>query len=144
MVKKTKAVQKIKKECGAVAAAFFFFFFAKEKGKTADITTRKFISGKKGDAIMRIEAYNQVAQVYKANKIAGTAKTAKTKAGRDEVQISSFGRDYQIAKQAVADASDIREEKVAEVAAKVNSGNYEVSVDDFAGKLLERYRLFTM
>ena len=93
---------------------------------------------------MRIEAYNQVAQVYKANKIAGTAKTAKTKAGRDEVQISSFGRDYQIAKQAVADASDIREEKVAEVAAKVNSGNYEVSVDDFAGKLLERYRLFTM
>lgn len=93
---------------------------------------------------MRIEAYNQVAQIYKANQIAKTAKTAKTAAGRDEVQISSFGRDYQIAKQAVADASDIREEKVAEVSAKVNSGNYDVSVDDFAGKLLERYHSFTM
>ena len=89
---------------------------------------------------MRIEAYNQVAQIYKANKIAGTAKTAKASAARDEVQISSFGQDYQIAKQAVAEASDIREDKVAEVAARVNSGNYDVSADDFADKLLEKYR----
>ena len=93
---------------------------------------------------MRIEAYNQVAQIYKSSQIAGTAKTAKTAAGRDEVQISSFGRDYQIAKQAVAEASDIRDEKVAEVAAKVKSGNYDVSADDFASKLLERYHSFTM
>lgn len=91
---------------------------------------------------MRIEAYNQVAQIYKANQIAGTAKTAKNSAARDEVQISSFGRDYQIAKQAVADASDIREEKVAQVAAKVNSGKYDVSADDFANKLIERYQSF--
>lgn len=91
---------------------------------------------------MRIEAYNQVAQIYKANKLAGTARTARTDASRDEVQISSFGRDYQIAKQAVAEASDIREDKVAELAAKVNSNHYDVSVDDFAGRLLERYRSF--
>lgn len=88
---------------------------------------------------MRIEAYNQVAQLYKTNKTARTAKTEKAGAARDEVQISSFGRDYQIAKQAVAEASDIREDKVAELAAKVNSGTYEVSADDFAGKLLEKY-----
>lgn len=93
---------------------------------------------------MRIEAYNQVAQIYKANKIAETAKMAKTGASRDEVQISSFGRDYQIAKQAVADASDIREDKVAEVAAKVNSNHYDVSIDDFADKLLAKYRSFTV
>ena len=92
---------------------------------------------------MRIEAYNQVAQIYKSNKTAGTAKTGKNAAGRDEVQISSFGRDYQIAKQAVAEPSDIREEKTAAVAAKVRSGNYEVSMDDFASKLLERYNSFT-
>lgn len=91
---------------------------------------------------MRIEAYNQVAQIYKANKTAGTAKTKSMGAGRDEVQISSFGRDYQIAKQAVAEASDIREEKVAELAAKVKSGTYDVSVDDFAAKVMEKYRSF--
>lgn len=93
---------------------------------------------------MRIEAYNQVAQVYKANTAVGTAKTSKAGAYRDEVQISSIGRDYQVAKQAVADASDIREEKVAEIAAKVNSGSYDVSTDDFASKLLERYYAFTL
>lgn len=51
--------------------------------------------------------------------------------GRDEVQISSFGRDYQIAKQAVTEAADIREDKVAELKAKVNSGNYFVDTAGF-------------
>ena len=89
---------------------------------------------------MRIEAYHQVAQVYKANRSVRTAKTADAGASRDEVQISSFGRDYQVAKQAVAEAPDIREEKVTELAARVNSGTYDVSADDFAEKLLEKYQ----
>ena len=93
---------------------------------------------------MRIEAYNQVAQIYKANKAASAPKTVGAGTSRDEVQISSFGRDFQIAKQAVAEASDIREDKVAKIAAKVNSGNYDVNVDDFAGKLLEKYNTFMM
>lgn len=63
---------------------------------------------------MRIEAYNQVAQLYKTNKTSTTRPASATGMGRDEVQISSFGRDYQIAKKAVAEASDIREDKVAE------------------------------
>lgn len=88
---------------------------------------------------MRIEAYNQVAQLYKTNKPANAKSASGAGAGKDEVQISSFGRDYQIAKQAVADASDIREEKVAKLAAKVNSGNYKVNIDDFAKKLLGNY-----
>lgn len=91
---------------------------------------------------MRIEAYNQVAQVYKTGRTAEASKTTKTEGSRDEVQISSFGRDYQIAKQAVADASDIREDKVAELAGSVRSDSYQVSAQDFAAKLLERYNSF--
>ena len=93
---------------------------------------------------MRIEAYNQVAQIYKSNKIAGTAKTAKAGAARDEVQISSFGRDFQIAKQAVQEASDIRTDRVAELKAKVNAGNYSVDNGDFASKLLAKYNASLM
>lgn len=93
---------------------------------------------------MRIEAYNQVAQIYKANKTVSTTKTAGVAVSRDEVQISSFGRDYQIAKQAVAESSDIREDKVATVAAKVNSGKYDVDAGDFASKLLEKYNALSM
>lgn len=57
---------------------------------------------------MRVEAYNQVAQLYNREKTQKVQNTKQMSTGRDEVQISSMGRDYQIAKQAVADASDIR------------------------------------
>jgi negative regulator of flagellin synthesis FlgM len=89
---------------------------------------------------MRVEAINQIAQIYKTDKATESSKVDATDSGRDEVQISAFGHDYQLAKQAVAEASDIREDKVAEIAAKLNSGEYDVSTEDFAAKLLERYR----
>ena len=88
---------------------------------------------------MRIEAYNQVAQLYKTNKASGARPTSKAGMGRDEVQISSFGRDYQVAKKAVAEASDIREDKVAEMKTKLESNDYQVDTGDFASKLLEKY-----
>ena len=91
---------------------------------------------------MRIDAYNQIAQVYKTTSAAKLQKTENARHGRDEVQISSFGRDYQIAKQAVTEAADIREDKVAEL--KVNSGNYFVDTADFAKKLLEKYNTSLM
>ena len=88
---------------------------------------------------MRIEAYNQVAQLYKTNKTSSTRPASASAMGRDEVQISSFGRDYQIAKKAVAEASDIREDKVAEL--KYESNDYQVDTGDFASKLLEKYQM---
>lgn len=90
---------------------------------------------------MRIEAYNQVAQLYKTNKTSNSHAAATTSMGRDEVQISSFGRDYQIAKKAVAEASDIREDKVTEMKSKYESNDYQVDTGDFASKLLEKYQM---
>ena len=90
---------------------------------------------------MRIEAYNQVAQLYKTNKQASTRAAGSAGMGRDEVQISSFGRDYQIAKKAVAEASDIREDKVAEMKTKLETNDYQVDTGDFASKLLEKYQM---
>lgn len=88
---------------------------------------------------MRIEAYNQVAQLYKTNRPSGPRATERAGMGRDEVQISSFGRDYQVAKKAVAEASDIREDKVAEMKRKLDSNDYQVDTGDFASLLLEKY-----
>ncbi len=88
---------------------------------------------------MRIEAYNQVAQVYKTNSSVKASKASNTSMGVDQVQISSFGQDYQVARKAVAEASDIREDKVAEMKSKYESGDYQVDTDDFASKLLEKY-----
>lgn len=90
---------------------------------------------------MRIEAYNQISQVYnagKASRVKGTGDVSK----RDEVQISRAGRDYQVAKQAVAEAPDIREDKVAALKNSIASGNYKVEAGDFAAKLMEKYKAY--
>ena len=88
---------------------------------------------------MRVEAYNQVAQLYNREKTQKVQNTKQMSTGRDEVQISSMGRDYQSAKQAVSDASDIREDRVAQLKERLDSGNYNVDMNDFANKLLEKY-----
>ena len=93
---------------------------------------------------MRIEAYNQIASIYKTSKTGKVQQPYGVSTGRDEVQISQLGRDYQIAKQAVTEAADIREDKVAELKAKVNSGNYSVDTADFAEKLFEKYNTSLM
>ena len=87
---------------------------------------------------MRIDAFNTISQVYNTSKQTGVKSTNKSSMGRDEVQISSFGRDYQVAKQAVAEASDVREDKVAEMKNKY-SGDVQVDVDDFATALFDKY-----
>ena len=93
---------------------------------------------------MRIDAYNQVAQLYKTTKAGKVNAAPATTAARDEVQISSFGRDFQIAKQAVQEASDIRTDKVAELKSRVDAGKYSVDNGDFASKLLAKYNASLM
>ena len=88
---------------------------------------------------MRIDTLNQVAQLYGLNKTNKASSVNKTSAGRDQVSISQAGRDYQVARQAVAGASDIREDKVATLKASIESGKYSVEPGDFASKLLEKY-----
>ena len=89
---------------------------------------------------MRIDAYNQIAQVYKANQIKTTAgKTEKTSSFSDALQLSQAGKDMQVAKQAVKDAPDVREDKVNELKSKLASGTYNVSAEELADKLVNNY-----
>lgn len=90
---------------------------------------------------MRIEAYNQVAGLYKASKPART-RSNRSVGSTDELQISRTGLDYQVAKNAVAKSPDVREDKVALLKAKIDSGEYQVSAGDFASKLLEKYNQY--
>ena len=90
---------------------------------------------------MRIEAYNQISQAYntsKASRVKGSGSAGK----KDAVEISRAGRDYQVAKQAVSEAPDIRNDKVAALKSSIASGNYKVEAGDFAAKLLEKYEAY--
>ena len=92
---------------------------------------------------MRIDAYNQVAQLYGAQKTYNTQKTGKAASmGSDQLSISQTAYSYQAAKTAVANASDVRMDKVAELKAKIQDGTYSVDPEDFANKLLEKYNAF--
>ncbi|MEI3212012.1 MAG: flagellar biosynthesis anti-sigma factor FlgM [Lachnospiraceae bacterium] len=87
---------------------------------------------------MRIEAYSQIQQIYNTNR---TTKTQEKNHVRptDQLQISSMGRDMQIAKEAARAASDIREEVTAPLKASIEAGTYHVSTESFADKLFSEY-----
>ncbi len=89
---------------------------------------------------MRIEAYNQVQQVYSPKKVAQVASAQKAYQTTDNVEISSIGKDILTAKNAVKEAPDVRTELVEPIKEKIQNGTYDVSVDDFADKLLAAWK----
>ncbi|MBP3196603.1 MAG: flagellar biosynthesis anti-sigma factor FlgM [Butyrivibrio sp.] len=88
---------------------------------------------------MRIEAYNQVQQIYSNSKVNKAQAPKKANDVRDTVSFSSIGKDIQIAKQAVNEVPNVREDLVASIKAAVKNGTYDVSNEAFADKLLENF-----
>lgn len=93
---------------------------------------------KKAVNTMRVEAYNKVTQIYQTNATNKITKTSSVKA-KDQVEISRMGKDYQIAKQAVANATDIRQDKVNEIKKRMESGTYNMNAEEVANKLVDSY-----
>lgn len=87
---------------------------------------------------MRIDAYNKVNQIYQTNRVATTSKEKKT-SFRDQLEISQTGKDYQVAKQAVATSSDIRMNKIEEIKQRMQAGTYKISSADVADKVVEDF-----
>jgi len=84
---------------------------------------------------MRIDAVNRVSQLYQANSTKKVAKQTRTER-YDSVQISQMGKDYQVAKMAVAAAPDVRTDLVNDLKEKLNNGTYDLSMGKLADKLL--------
>lgn len=87
---------------------------------------------------MRIEAYTQVQSLYNTKKPTKTQPKGNASFS-DQLQISSMGKDIQTVKQALAGSSDIREDMTASIKARVQAGTYEVDVERFADKLMQKY-----
>lgn len=83
---------------------------------------------------MKINPYMQVQQLYGTKK-ATAVKKADSAVRMDGVQISSIGKEIQVAKQALAGAADVREDVTAPIKAAINNGTYSVSGESFADKL---------
>ena len=87
---------------------------------------------------MRIDGMQKVAQLYSSNTVK-KAEKKKVESTKDNIQISQAGRDYQIAKKAVAEAPDVRADLVADIKSRLEAGTYEVSADAFAEKIIAKY-----
>jgi negative regulator of flagellin synthesis FlgM len=88
---------------------------------------------------MRIEAYNQIQQMYQTKK-PNKAQKAVGSASSDQLQISNLGKEIQLAKTAVAASPDIREDLTAGIKEQVKNGTYDVKPESFAEKLLGAYQ----
>jgi len=67
--------------------------------------------------------------------------TSKTKAGSfsDTLEISQTGKDFQVAKQIMNRTPDVREAKVSEIKQRMETGVYNVSMEEVADKLVDNY-----
>jgi len=90
------------------------------------------------EASMRIDAMNQVSQIYSANR---TKKSANSNAlsFADTLELSQAGKALQVAKAAVAAAPEVREDRIAQIKAAMENGTWSVSDNDLADKLLDSF-----
>ena len=78
-----------------------------------------------------------VTGVYTNDKrISRVENTNKISPAKDDVKISSVGKDFAIAMNAVKNTPDIRMDRVNEISAKLERGEYNVSGEDIARKIL--------
>ena len=83
---------------------------------------------------MRIDAMNQVSQIYQKS---GTRKAAQANrtSFSDKLELSQIGKDMQVAKAAVKASPDVRQSRVDELKTALANGTYSVSNEDLAEKL---------
>ena len=88
---------------------------------------------------MRIEAYSAVSQAYQASTQVKNVNSNK-KVGRDDkLEISQTGKDINVAKKAMQNAPEVREDRVAAIKKQMEEGTYAVSMEDVANKIMSLF-----
>jgi negative regulator of flagellin synthesis FlgM len=65
------------------------------------------------------------------------AEGIKGVADRDKIELSTKAQDFQVALKALGQVPDVREAKVAELKAKVASGQYNVDAGEVADSIID-------
>lgn len=89
---------------------------------------------------MRIDAYNQIQQIYGTKKLSKAEEKKKTGTSfQDQLLLSATAQDASVAKKALSATPDVRRDLVNSLKERIDNNTYEVDTEDFAGKLLEKY-----
>lgn len=91
---------------------------------------------------MRINNIGMMNQLYGATgaKRQTNIGTSGYTSFSDQIAFSTAGKDMQVAKNALTAVPDIREGKIADLKNRIENGTYDVSIDDFASKLISAYQ----
>lgn len=66
-------------------------------------------------------------------------KLEQPKKENDNFDVSTQARDIQVVLKAISDTSDIREDKVNDIMERIKKGNYNVSSEEIANKILSDF-----
>ena len=91
-----------------------------------------------GGVVMRIENFSQIQQLYSTTKPSAYSAGSAGKDFKDKLNISSAGKDLNVAKQAVAAAPDVRADKIAELKSAIGNGTYDISGYEFADHIMDK------
>lgn len=92
---------------------------------------------------MRIDAYNAVNQIYQTSQISKAKTAAKTSSVSDKFEISDTAQDISDSQDTVSKASDVREDKIADIKARMAAGTYNISSEAVADKILNNISTLT-
>ena len=85
---------------------------------------------------MRISSVYSTYSAQPGRNSTQASRTDRGREGADSISLSSQAGDYQAARNAVANAPDIRENLVDRIQDMLNSGTYHVSAQDVAASIL--------
>ncbi|MDE7477630.1 MAG: flagellar biosynthesis anti-sigma factor FlgM, partial [Lachnospiraceae bacterium] len=77
--------------------------------------------------------------IYGTKKLSKNEKAATGANFKDQLLLSATAQDASAAKKAISAAPDVRQNLVNSIKERIDNGTYEVDMEDFAGKLLEKY-----
>ncbi len=89
---------------------------------------------------MRINGLSNVGNVYKTKKSNNVYGGQQVSTAKDEVSFSSIAKDLAVAKKGLDAAPDVRMEKVNDIKAQIQAGQYNISASQVADKLLAQSR----
>lgn len=72
-----------------------------------------------------------------SKNIEGRTESGSTAVPTEKVQVSDRGRDIQKVREAVSNAPEVRQEKVATIKEQITNGEYQVKSEDIAQKIIE-------
>ena len=91
--------------------------------------------------VMIVNNLNSMANIYTSNAVASTRYASSTSGARnvqkrDELSLSNEAQSFSDLLNKLKGTSDVREDKVSDIQAKIASGQYFVSAQDIAASIL--------